>query len=149
MVPGFVVPKRTAELHFAETKTVAETVRGAGEFFQFRAAFGVQQIKLFTAVSQDAEADAEKPDFSFYISMVSKEFLKHGKNIGIEPRRFSQCFGTRVRFETGVTNRQRERSRGETGLAETLTGFLRKMTQHGGQGVSIACVLAKGVIVGD
>src|SRR2546422_2640657 len=38
--------KRAAELQFAETKTVAETVRGAGKLFQFCAAFGVQQIEL-------------------------------------------------------------------------------------------------------
>src|SRR6266581_2482181 len=141
--------KRAAELHFAETKTVAETVRGAGEFFQFCTAFGVQQIELFTAVSKATEADSEKPDFSFYISMNAEELLKHGKNVGIEPRWFAQSFGTRVRFETGVTNRQRERLRGEASFAETLASLLRKMTQHRGKSVHVAGIFAKRVIVRD
>ena len=85
-MPGLIVAKRAAELHFAETKTVAEAVRGPGEFFQFRTALGVQQIELFTAVREAAEADSEQPDFSSYIPMGAKEFLKHRKNIGIEPR---------------------------------------------------------------
>ncbi len=50
--------KRTPELYFAETETVAETVRGAGQLFQFGAPLGVQQIELFAAVSQPAEADS-------------------------------------------------------------------------------------------
>src|SRR2546422_8583731 len=116
--------KRAAELQFAETKTVAETVRGAGKLFQFCAAFGVQQIELFISVSQPAEADSEEPDFSFHVAMDSKEFLKHGKNIGIESRGLPESLGARVRLETGVTNRQRERSRGQAGFAEALAGFL-------------------------
>src|SRR5438552_16700903 len=99
IVTGFVVAQRAAKLHFAEAKTVAETVRGAGEFFQFRAAFGIQQIELFVPVCQPAEADSEEADFSFHVAMDSKKFLKHGKNIGIEPRRFAQRFGTRMRVK--------------------------------------------------
>src|SRR5258708_14406079 len=67
--------------------------------------------------------------------MGAKEFLKHGKNIRIEPSGFPQRFGARVRFESGVPNRQRERSRGETGFAQALARFLRKMAEHRGQGV--------------
>src|SRR5467141_2194286 len=137
----FIAAKRAAELHFAETKTVAETVRGAGEFFQFRAALGVQQIELFTAVSKAAEADSEQPDFSFHISMGAKEFLKHRKNVGIEPRGLPERFGARMRFESGVANRQCERSRGQTCFAEPLAGFLRKMAEHRGQDVHVVGVL--------
>src|SRR5229473_6077098 len=125
VVPGFIAAKRAAELHFAETKTVAEAVRGPGEFFQFRTALGVQQIELFTAVSEAAEADSEQSDFSFHVPMGAKEFLKHRKNVGIESRGLPQCFGASVRFEAGVPNGQCERSRGETGFAQTLAGFLR------------------------
>src|SRR5713226_3284746 len=85
IVSSIVVAERAAELHFAETETVAETVRSAGKFFQFGAALGVQQIELFTALSEATEADSEKPDFSFHNAMDSKEFLKHGKNVGIKP----------------------------------------------------------------
>jgi len=98
--PDFIAAKRAAELHFAETKTVAEVVRGPSEFFQFRAALGVQQIELFTAVREAAETDSEQPDFSFYIPMGAKEFLKHRKNIGIEPRGLPSVLGARMRFES-------------------------------------------------
>ena len=97
-MPGFIAAKRAAELHFAETKTVAETIRGAGEFFEFRAALGVEQIKLFTAVREAAEADSEQPDFSFHISMGAKEFLKHGKNVGIQPRGSPPAFWSAYAF---------------------------------------------------
>src|SRR5260370_34172247 len=102
IVPNFIAGKRAAELHFAETETVAETVRRGGKFFQFRAALGVQQIELFTAVSEATEADSEEPDFSLHIAMDSKEVLKHGKNVGIEPRRFPQRFGARIRVQPAV-----------------------------------------------
>src|SRR5213080_3493472 len=133
----------------AKTKTVAETVRGAGEFFQFCAVIGIQQIELFAAMSQPAEADPEEPDLSFLVPMSSKEFLKHGKNVGIETRRFSQCFGACVRIKAGVANRQREGARGEAGFAQALRGFLRKMAEHGRESVRIVCVLAKSMIVRD
>src|SRR5260370_10375246 len=120
MVAGFTAGKRAAELHFAETKTVAEAVRGAGEFFQFRAALGVQQIELFTAVSEAAEAHSEQPDFSFHVPMAAKEFLKHRKNVGIESRGLPQRFGATVPFEAGVPNGQCKRSRSATGFAPTL-----------------------------
>jgi len=68
----FVVAERAAELHFVETKTVAETVRGAGEFFELARRSVVQQIELFVAVSQPAEGDSEEPDFSFHIPMRAK-----------------------------------------------------------------------------
>src|ERR1700730_12993868 len=128
----FIAAKRAAELHFAETKTVAETVRCAGEFFQFRAALGVEQVELFTAVSEAAEAHSEQADSSFHVPMGAKELLKHGKNFGIEPRGLPQRFGARMRFESGVANRQCERSRGEARFAEPLAGFLRKMAEHRG-----------------
>src|SRR5713226_4556742 len=95
------------------------------------AAFGFQQIKLFTPVRQAAERDSEQPDFSFRVAMHAKEFLQSRKNIGIEPRGFSQSFGARVRFEPGVANRQCKRSRRETGFAQALASFLREMAQHG------------------
>src|SRR5713226_1089244 len=141
--------ERAAKLHLAKTKTVSETVRGAGKLFQFRAPFGVQQIELFVAMHKTTEADSEEPDFSFPISMRSKEFLKHGKNVGIEPRWFSQRFGARVRLESRVANRQRKRSRRETGFAQALAGFLREVTQNRGKGTHVAGVFAEGVIVRD
>src|SRR6266852_1566032 len=104
IVSGFVAAKRSAELHFSETETVAETVRGAGEFFQFRAALGIEQIELFIAVSQAAEGGSQQPYFSLHIPMGVKEFLKHGEDVGIEPGRFPQRFGARVRFESRVPN---------------------------------------------
>ena len=128
----FIAAKRAAELHFAETKTVAETVRCAGQFFQFRAALGVEQIKLLTAVSKAAEAHSEQADSPFSIPMGAKEFLKYRKNVGIEPRGLPERFGARMRFESGVANRQCERSCGEASFAEPLTGFLRKMAEHRG-----------------
>src|SRR5437660_3231555 len=149
IVSGFVVAQRAAKLYFAEAKTVAETVRCAGEFFQLGAAFGVQQIELRITVSQPAEADSKEADFSFHVAMDSKKFLKHGKNIGIEPRRFAQRFGTRMRVKAGVANRQCERARGETGFAQALAGFLREMAEHGGKGVHIIGIFAEGVIVRD
>src|SRR5436190_19298971 len=147
IVTGFIVAQRAAKLHFAKTKTVAETVRCAGQFFQLGAAFGIQQIELLIAVSQPAEADSEQPDFSFLVALDSKEFLKHGKNVGVETCRLSERFGTGVRVESGVANRQRERTRGETGFAQALAGFLRKMTEHGGKGFNVIRVLAESVIV--
>src|SRR6202521_483466 len=149
VVPRFMAAKRAAELHLAETKTIAEPVRGTGEFFQFCPALRVEQIELFSAVSKATEANSEQPDFSFHISMGAKEFLKHGKNFGIEPRGFSQRFGARMRFESGVPDRQRERSRGEARFAESFAGFLRKMAEHRRHRVRIVGVLAKGVVVGD
>src|SRR6266481_1085888 len=141
--------ERAAKLHLAKTKTVSETVRGAGKLFQFRAPFGVQQIELFVAVSKPTEADSQEPDFSFPVSMRSKEFLKHGKNVGIEPRGLRQCFGARVRLEPGVANRQRKRPRRKSGFAQALACFLREVTEHGGQRISIVRILAESVIVGD
>src|SRR5260370_41257707 len=79
--------------------------------------------------------------------MDSKKFLKHGKNIGIEPRRFSQRFGARVCLESGIANGQRKRSRGQAGFAEALAGFLRKMAEHRGQGLGLTSVFAESVIV--
>src|SRR6266853_1783471 len=145
----FIAAKRAAELHFAETKTVAETVRGAGEFFQFRAAFGVQQIELLVPVSQPAEADSEEPDSSFQVAMDSKKFLKHGKNVGIEPRRFPQSLGTCMRVKAGVANRQCKRARGEAGFAQTLAGFLREMAEHRRKRVHVVRVFAESVIMRD
>src|SRR5690242_14995762 len=104
IVTGFVVAQRAAKLYFAEAKTVAEAVSGAGEFFQLGAALGIQQVELFVPVCQSAQTDSEEPDFSFHVAMDSKEFLKRGKNVGIEPRRFAQCFGACMRIETGVAN---------------------------------------------
>src|SRR5260370_38262879 len=141
--------KRAPELHFAETETVAETVRGAGEFFELRAALGVEQIELFAAMSQAAEADSEQPDSSFHVAMEAEKLLEHRKNVGIELRRFPQRLGACVRFESGVANRQRKRPRGEAGFAEALAGFLRKMTEHGGENVHVAGILAESVIVRD
>src|ERR1700740_3366475 len=80
VVSRFIAAKRAAELHFAKTKTVAKAVRGAREFLQFCPAPGVQQIELFTAVRQTAEADSEQPNFSSHISMNAKKFSKHRKN---------------------------------------------------------------------
>src|SRR2546430_16408799 len=147
IVTGFIVAQRAAKLYFAEAKTVAETVRCAGEFFQLGAAFGVQQIELRITVSQPAEADSKEADFSRHVAMDSKRFLKPGKSIRMEPRRFSQSLGARVRVKAGVANRQRERARGETGFAQAFAGFLRKMAEHGGQSVHVVGVFAKRVIV--
>src|SRR5438552_11050453 len=149
IVTGFVVAQRAAKLHFAETKTVAETVRGAGQFFQLGAAFGIQQIELFVPVCQPAEADSEEADFSLLVAMNSKKFLKHGKNVRIKPRRFAQGFGTCVGVKASVANGQRERARGETGFAQSFAGFLREMAEHGGQSVHVVGVFAKRVIVRD
>src|SRR5260370_8622854 len=124
IVPGFIVAKGTPELHFAETKAVAETVRGAGQLFQFGAAFGVEQIELFGGRSQPGEADYEKPDFSFHVAMDSKKFLEHRKNVGIQPRGLSEGFGARVCLEARIADCQSERSRGQAGFAQALARFL-------------------------
>src|SRR5258708_26193652 len=142
-----MVAKRTSKMHFAETKAVAEAVRGAGELFQFCPAFGVQQIELFAAMSQPAEADSEQPHFSFHVAMDSKKFLEHRKNVGIQPRGFSEGFGARVGLESGIANCQRERSRGQAGFAQALACFLRKMAEHGRKGFDVAGVFAAGMIV--
>ena len=52
-----------------------------------------------------------------------------------------------MRFESGVPNRQRERSRGETGFAQALAGFLRKMAQHCGECNGVVRIFAEGVVV--
>ena len=121
---GLISLKRAAELHFAETEAVAETVCGAGKFFQFGATFGVQQIELFVAVRETAETDTEQPDFSFHVAMRSKEFLKNREDVCVEARGLGKRFRARVCFKSGVTNRQREGSCGEAGFAEPLAGFL-------------------------
>src|SRR5260370_6581867 len=149
IVSGFVVAERATELHFAEAEAVAKTICGAGEPFQFCAALGVEQIELFGAVCEAAEADSEQSHFSFYIAMDSEEFLEHGKNVGIEPRGFSQRFGARVRFKASVADRQRERARGEPASPPTLAPFLGKMTEHGGERIGVAGVFAESVIVRD
>ena len=117
---GAVRAQRAAKLHFSKTKAVAQLVRGARQFFEPFAPLRFEQIELLAAVREAAEAHAKQADFAFHVAVLSKKFLKHAKNIGIELRRLGKSFRARVRVESGVANRQRERARRQSRFAQDV-----------------------------
>ena len=81
--------------------------------------------------------------------MLAKKALEHGINVGIELRRLRKRFGARVGFESSVTNRQCECSRGQPRFAQPLAGLLREVAERRGHFVAIVGVFSKRVIVRD
>ena len=57
VLPRTIAAQGPAELHLAETETVAEAVRRAGELFELCATFGIQQIELFGAARCNFESN--------------------------------------------------------------------------------------------
>src|ERR1700726_57540 len=123
-----------AELHGIKAESIAQIVRGARQLFKFGAAFRGEQIELLRAMRQTAQANTEQADFAAMVAVLAKELLEYRENIGIQLRWLAERLRACVRVETGVTNSESKRARGEARFAQTLTGFLRKVTQHRGEG---------------
>src|ERR1700740_1928813 len=71
---GFVVAaERTAELDGGEAEFVAEAVGGFGEFLEFFAAVGFEEVELPRAVAEGGERDAEEADFALGVAMLAEE----------------------------------------------------------------------------
>src|SRR5690349_2442601 len=121
---GALRAERASELHRPKSEAVAKTVRRARQLLKLCAAFGGEQVELLRAMRQPAEAHSQKTDFAFVVSMLKEQRLKDGENIGIELRRLTERFGSRVGVETGVTNGEGERTRSQARLAQALAGFL-------------------------
>ena len=117
---GLITLKRAAELHFTETEAVAELVRGVGKLLHFRSTLGIEQIQLFAAMREAAQAHSEKPHLSFHIAMDAKQFLKNSEDVSVKARGLGKRFRSSVRFETRVTNGQRKRSRCQPSFAQAL-----------------------------
>src|SRR5438034_11196977 len=122
--------ERAAKLHFAETEAVAQTVGGLGESCELFAAFRLQQIELVVAVREAAQAYSEQTNLPSRVAMLAKKALEHGINVGIKLRRLRKRFGARVGFESSVTNRQCECSRGQPRFAQPLAGLLREVAER-------------------
>src|SRR5258708_17619858 len=114
----------TAELHRAESEAIAETIRGAREFFQFGATARIEQIELFRTMGEAAQADSEETNLAAMIAMFPEQILENGENVGVEACWLGERFRARVRVETNVPDCQRQGARGQPGFAQTLAGFL-------------------------
>ena len=79
--------------------------------------------------------------------MLSKEFLEHGIDVAVQLRWCGERLGARMRFESGVTDGQRERPRREPCFAQPFAGFLREVAEHRRHFVQIRRVFAERVIV--
>src|SRR5258708_7880219 len=141
--------KRAAELHRAESEAVAETIRGTREFFQSGATVRVEQIELFRAMREAAQADSEEADLAAMVAMLPEEILENGENVSVEACWLGERFRARVRVEADVPDRQRQGARGQPCFAQTLAGLLREMTQHCGEHGGVIGVLAESVILRD
>ena len=93
-----VAPERAAKLHAAETEFVAQPVGGLGEFFQFVATVGFEEVELFGAVRKGRKGNAKEAHLALGIAMLAEEFEKDGKDVGIEPERDPAQFLSAYRF---------------------------------------------------
>jgi hypothetical protein len=80
-----VTTKRGTKLHAAKTEFVAQPVCGLGEFFQFVATVGFEEVELFGAVRKGRKGNAKEADFAFSVAMFAEEFEENGEDVGIEP----------------------------------------------------------------
>ena len=121
---GLVAAKRSAELHFSKAEAVAKVVRGAGEFFELFATPRIEQIELFSAMRETAQADSEETDLAAMIAMPPEEILENGEDIGIEAGWFCKSVRARMRVETNVADCQRQCARCKACFAQAFAGFL-------------------------
>src|ERR1700730_12168315 len=119
--------QRSAELNRIESKSVAQLIRCARQFFQLAAPFRLQEIELLGSVRETAQANSEEPNLPLHVAMLAEQLLNHCKNLGIEQRWLRKRLRPRIRVETRATNRQRQRPSRQACLAQALTGLLRKM----------------------
>src|SRR6267378_1126637 len=83
------------------------------------------------------------------VAVLAEKILENGEDVGVKLRGVAERFRARVRIEASVANRESKRARGETRFAQAFAGFLRKVTEHRGEGVVVVGVFAEGVIVGN
>src|SRR5277367_3707234 len=81
--------------------------------------------------------------------MLSKKFLKHPKNVGVQLRGLGKRVRAGVGIETGITNCQSQSTRRQSRFAQTFARLLREIAEQGVQRFGIVRVLAKRVIVRD
>src|SRR5215475_465296 len=96
--------ERSAELHLTETEAVAQTV---GRLRQLRKLFTtvrIQQVELLIAMRKVAEADSQQANLPFRITMLAKQFLKHGINVSVELGWLRERLCARVRFKSCISN---------------------------------------------
>src|SRR4029077_8082067 len=67
---GIAGAQRAAELHGAETEAIAQEVGGARDSLELGAASRGEEIELFGAVRQAAEAHAEEADFAARVAVL-------------------------------------------------------------------------------
>ena len=62
--------------------------------------------------------------------MLAEELQENGEDVGIESNGFGHGMRAGVGFESGVTDGEGQSAHGEAGFAQSLAGFLRKMTEQ-------------------
>src|SRR6266699_4675061 len=139
--------KRAAELHLVESKAVAQRIGCPRELVQFCAPRWIEQIELFVSVREPAERYAQQTDFPLRITVFAKQRKKGSECVRVKLDRLRQCFRSRVSVEAGVTNRESERPRRQSRLAQAFAGLLRKVAEHGFERNDVSRVFTKRVVV--
>lgn len=121
---GAIAAQGAAELDFAESESIAQTVGDLGKLLEFFTFASLKQIELLFAVGEGAEPDSQKADFTFAIEVPEEKFLKDSVDSGVERGGFGESFRTRVSIEALIANRKGKCASGESGFAKTLARFL-------------------------